>query len=223
LNLGFCGPGSSSFWLRWYLISSAIHNLLHHWNLMGWIWRSYVLPRLEAELDASGPSLQCQQSYVAPVIAILEWSIQYNNYSGTSRCRHQTAVPIPNVLPAPMYCQLAFMHTVIHYVSDWQRCLTNHIAGTNIFFKYFPIHTLDFEKLCADDIVCSSLGLNELKTRYFEKISKSNITRPMWKDFKNNGTTWKLVCIPLKWVPMLWGFNSVVKSIFFAFWFWWQK
>jgi hypothetical protein len=31
-----------------------------------------------------------------------------------------------------------------------------------LFFKYFPFHTLDFEKMCVDDIVCSSLGLNEL-------------------------------------------------------------
>jgi hypothetical protein len=26
----------------------------------------------------------------------------------------------------------------------------------------FPIHTLVFEKMCAVDVVCSSLGLNEL-------------------------------------------------------------
>jgi hypothetical protein len=32
-----------------------------------------------------------------------------------------------------------------------------------------------------------------------------------WKDFKNNYTTWKLVSIPFKWVPMSWGFNRVVK------------
>jgi hypothetical protein len=32
-----------------------------------------------------------------------------------------------------------------------------------------------------------------------------------WKDIKNNGTTWKLVSMPFKWVPMLWGFNGVVK------------
>jgi hypothetical protein len=32
-----------------------------------------------------------------------------------------------------------------------------------------------------------------------------------WKDFKNNGATWKLVSILFKWVPMLWGFNRVVK------------
>jgi hypothetical protein len=28
--------------------------------------------------------------------------------------------------------------------------------------KYFPINTLVFEKTGADDVVCSSLGLNEL-------------------------------------------------------------
>jgi hypothetical protein len=40
-----------------------------------------------------------------------------------------------------------------------------------------------------------------------------------WKDFNN-----KLVSIPFKWVPMLWGFNGVIKlPIFFAFWFWWQQ
>jgi hypothetical protein len=52
---------------------------------------------------------------------------------------------------------------------------------------------------------------NPLKTRDFEKISKRDITRPKWKDFKNNSTTWKLVSIPFKWVPMLWGFNRVVN------------
>jgi hypothetical protein len=31
-----------------------------------------------------------------------------------------------------------------------------------LFFKYFPIHTGDFEKMCVDDVVCSSLGVNEL-------------------------------------------------------------
>jgi hypothetical protein len=30
------------------------------------------------------------------------------------------------------------------------------------FFKYFPIHTLIFEKMCADDVICSCLGLNGL-------------------------------------------------------------
>jgi hypothetical protein len=47
------------------------------------------------------------------------------------------------------------------------------------------------------------------------------IAHPKWKDFKNNGTKRKLVSIPFKWVPMLWGFNRVVKlPIFQAFWFW---
>jgi hypothetical protein len=31
-----------------------------------------------------------------------------------------------------------------------------------VFFKYFPGHTLVLEKTGADDVVCSSLGLNEL-------------------------------------------------------------
>jgi hypothetical protein len=39
--------------------------------------------------------------------------------------------------------------------------------------------------------------------RKFQKLIK--LTQK-WKDFKNNGTTWKLVSIPFKWVPMLWGF-----------------
>jgi hypothetical protein len=30
-----------------------------------------------------------------------------------------------------------------------------------LFFKYFPIHTLVFEKTGVDDVVCSSLGFNE--------------------------------------------------------------
>jgi hypothetical protein len=30
------------------------------------------------------------------------------------------------------------------------------------FFKYFPANILVFEKMLADDIVCSSLGLNKL-------------------------------------------------------------
>jgi hypothetical protein len=38
--------------------------------------------------------------------------------------------------------------------------------------------------------------------------------------WRGNGTTWKLVSIPFKWVPMLWIFNRVVKlPIFFVFWF----
>jgi hypothetical protein len=60
--------------------------------------------------------------------------------------------------------------------------------------------------------------------RYFEKISKVLYLTQKWKDFKNNCTTWKLVSIPFKWVPMLWGFNRVAKlPILFAFRFWWQK
>jgi hypothetical protein len=30
-----------------------------------------------------------------------------------------------------------------------------------IFFKYIPIRCFVFEKMCADGVVCSSLGLNE--------------------------------------------------------------
>jgi hypothetical protein len=43
--------------------------------------------------------------------------------------------------------------------------LNKHCSGKwyeQLFFKYFPIHTLDLEKMCADDVVCSSLGLNEV-------------------------------------------------------------
>jgi hypothetical protein len=53
-----------------------------------------------------------------------------------------------------------------------------------------------------------------VKTRYFEKnFKKCDITQK-WKDFKNNGTTWKLVSIAFKWVPMLCGFNSLKLPIF---------
>jgi hypothetical protein len=41
--------------------------------------------------------------------------------------------------------------------------------------------------------------------RKFQKVIE---LAQKWKDFNNNGTTWKLVSIPFKWVPMLWGFNS---------------
>jgi hypothetical protein len=60
--------------------------------------------------------------------------------------------------------------------------------------------------------------------RKFQK-SDAQLTQK-WKDLKNNGTTWKLVSMPFKWVPMLWGFIRAIKlPIFFGrkFWFWWQK
>jgi hypothetical protein len=58
----------------------------------------------------------------------------------------------------------------------WQCCLLNmtKYLETNLkkhcsvgwheqlFFKYFPIHNLVFEKTWADDVVCSNLGLNDL-------------------------------------------------------------
>jgi hypothetical protein len=43
------------------------------------------------------------------------------------------------------------------------------------------------------------------------KISKSDITHPKVEGFQKYGITWNLNSIPFKWVPMLWGFNGVVK------------
>jgi hypothetical protein len=46
------------------------------------------------------------------------------------------------------------------------------------FFKNFPIRTSAFQKMCADDVVCSSLGLNELsKDLIFKHL-------PIWISFQ---------------------------------------
>jgi hypothetical protein len=42
-----------------------------------------------------------------------------------------------------------------------KHCLERQCA--QLFFKYFPIYALVFEKMSVEDVVCSSLGLNELK------------------------------------------------------------
>jgi hypothetical protein len=38
------------------------------------------------------------------------------------------------------------------------------LLNEQLFFKYFLVRTSTFEKMSADDVVCSSLGLNELKS-----------------------------------------------------------
>jgi hypothetical protein len=62
----------------------------------------------------------------------------------------------------------------------------------------------------GDEQLKTSLTLLRMKL-FWENFKKWYNTQK-WKDFKNNGTTWKLVSIPFKWVLMLWGFNRVVKS-----------
>jgi hypothetical protein len=44
-----------------------------------------------------------------------------------------------------------------------------------LFFKYFPIHTLVVQKVCTGDVVCSRPGLNELNAHFYgARQSKEN-------------------------------------------------
>jgi hypothetical protein len=49
----------------------------------------------------------------------------------------------------------------------WKTFLFSWLCEQLLFFKYFSIHTLVLEKICADDVICSCLGLNESNSWYF--------------------------------------------------------
>jgi hypothetical protein len=79
--------------------------------------------------------------------------------------------------------------------------LWKHWKGTKTKTEWKSYHTQSVSK----------------KTEGILKIQKVIYLAQKWMDFKNNGTTGKLLSIPFKWVPMLWGFNRVIKCFLYDF------